>query len=85
MATGDPAAVLAEHGVEADLLVVGSRGHGPLRRALLGGVSAVTGAAPCPVIVVPRSNGGARSDEAAEARAERVLVLVGNDRPVESV
>jgi nucleotide-binding universal stress UspA family protein len=35
---GDPAEVLAQQGVELDLLVVGSRGYGPLRRALLGGV-----------------------------------------------
>ena len=52
---GDPAAALAEQGVELDLLVLGSRGYGPLRRTLLGGVSAdVMRSAPCPVIVVPR-------------------------------
>ena len=52
---GDPAAVLAKHGVELDLLVIGSRGYGPLRRTLLGGVSAeVMRTAPCPVVVVPR-------------------------------
>jgi nucleotide-binding universal stress UspA family protein len=53
---GDPAEVLAEQGAELDLLVVGSRGYGPLRRALLGGVSArVIHTAPCPVVVTPRS------------------------------
>ncbi len=53
---GDPAAVLATHGVELDLLVIGSRGYGPLRRTLLGGVSEeVIRTAPCPVLVVPRS------------------------------
>jgi nucleotide-binding universal stress UspA family protein len=52
---GDPAAVLAEQGGELDLLVVGSRGYGPLRRVLLGGVSGrVIQDAPCPVVVVPR-------------------------------
>ena len=52
---GNPAAVLATHGVELDLLVIGSRGYGPLRRTLLGGVSAeVMRTAPCPVLVVPR-------------------------------
>jgi nucleotide-binding universal stress UspA family protein len=54
---GDPAQQLADeagHGV--DLLVVGSRGYGPLRRVLLGSVSAaLMRAAPCPVMVVPRS------------------------------
>lgn len=52
---GNPAAVLAAQGVELDLLVLGSRGYGPLRRALLGSVSAeVMEEAPCPVLVVPR-------------------------------
>jgi nucleotide-binding universal stress UspA family protein len=36
---GDPAAALAEQGIELDLLVVGSHGYGPLLRTLLGGVS----------------------------------------------
>jgi nucleotide-binding universal stress UspA family protein len=55
---GDPAAVLAEQGVELDLLVIGSRGYGPVRRVLLGGVSgAVMRTAPCPVVVVPRASG----------------------------
>lgn len=40
----------------ADLLVVGSRGYGPIRRALLGGVSArVAGATACPLLVLPRT------------------------------
>jgi nucleotide-binding universal stress UspA family protein len=52
---GDPATVLAEQGIDLDLLVVGSRGYGPLRRVFLGGVSGrVIELAPCPVIVVPR-------------------------------
>lgn len=55
---GDPAAVLADQGVELDLLVLGSRGYGPVRRTLLGGVSAeVMRTAPCPVLVVPRAAG----------------------------
>ncbi len=55
---GQPAAVLADQGVELDLLVLGSRGYGPIRRTLLGGVSAaVMRSAPCPVLVVPRSAG----------------------------
>jgi nucleotide-binding universal stress UspA family protein len=43
----------AEQGV--DLLVIGSRGHGPVGSALLGSTSAaVIAVAPCPVVVVPR-------------------------------
>jgi nucleotide-binding universal stress UspA family protein len=53
---GDPAATLADRGVELDLLVIGSRGRGPVRRVIAGSVSAeVIRTAPCPVIVVPRS------------------------------
>jgi nucleotide-binding universal stress UspA family protein len=54
---GDPAQQLAGEARQGvDLLVVGSRGYGPLRRVLLGSVSgALMHAAPCPVMVVPRS------------------------------
>jgi nucleotide-binding universal stress UspA family protein len=54
--TGDPARLLAgesERGL--DLMVVGSRGYGPLRRVLLGTVSAnLARTAACPVLVIPR-------------------------------
>lgn len=50
---GDPASVLIEQAQTADLLVVGSRGHGHLAGMLLGSVSerCVTHAS-CPVVVV---------------------------------
>jgi nucleotide-binding universal stress UspA family protein len=52
---GDPAEQLTEHSAELDLLVIGSRGYGPLHAVLVGGVSGrVVRAAHCPVIVVPR-------------------------------
>lgn len=52
---GDPASRLAEASAELDALVVGSRGYGPIRRALLGGVaSPLMRMAECPTIVVPR-------------------------------
>ena len=55
---GDPATVLVDASREADILVLGSRGYGPLRAVLLGSVSqAVIRHATCPVVVVPRSAG----------------------------
>lgn len=56
---GDPAVRLLEHsGQGVDLLVLGSRGHGPLLRALTGSVSAkLIRRAACPVLVVPRPGG----------------------------
>lgn len=55
---GEPSSVLAEEAAaDTDLLVVGSRGYGPLRRALLGSVSArLMRLAPCPVLVIPRGS-----------------------------
>jgi nucleotide-binding universal stress UspA family protein len=51
---GDPAQKLAEAARDADLLVVGSRGHGHLRHAVLGSVSeGCVRHATCPVVVLP--------------------------------
>lgn len=55
MIEGVPAPALVAEANGLDLLVLGSRSYGPLRRTLLGGVSAaVMRSAPCPVIVTPR-------------------------------
>jgi nucleotide-binding universal stress UspA family protein len=53
---GEPVEALIEHAQQLDLLVMGSRGYGPIRRVLAGSVShgVVTGGCPCPVIVTPR-------------------------------
>lgn len=52
---GDAAPVLVEISRGLDLLVLGSRTHGPVRRILLGSVSTdVLHAAHCPVAVLPR-------------------------------
>ncbi len=52
---GHPAEVLADAAVGAQLLVVGSRGHGTFAGMLLGSVSQhCVQHAPCPVVVVPR-------------------------------
>jgi nucleotide-binding universal stress UspA family protein len=51
---GDPGAVLSERSSELGMLVMGNRGRGGLRRALLGSVSThVLRHAHCPVIVCP--------------------------------
>jgi nucleotide-binding universal stress UspA family protein len=52
---GRPADVLTSLSETVDLLVIGSRGYGPLTAVLLGGVSGqVIRSAACPVVVVPR-------------------------------
>lgn len=57
---GMPAKLIAEAAHDFDLLLVGSRGYGPLRRTLLGSVSAkLMRSAPCPILVLPR---GTESD-----------------------
>jgi nucleotide-binding universal stress UspA family protein len=53
--TGTPAAELARRSSDLALLVVGSRGHGPVRRLLLGSTSTrLVREARCPVLIVPR-------------------------------
>src|SRR5262245_32221566 len=55
---GDPADALSEAADDVDLLVLGSRGYGPLKGTVLGSVSArIMAAAPRPVMVVPRGAG----------------------------
>jgi nucleotide-binding universal stress UspA family protein len=51
---GDPVHQLAVESEVADLLVIGSRGYGPLKSVLLGRVSGgVVRTAACPVLIVP--------------------------------
>jgi nucleotide-binding universal stress UspA family protein len=50
---GNPAQVLLDAAAEADLLVVGSRGHGGFAEALLGSVGQqCVHYAPCPVVII---------------------------------
>ena len=70
---GTPGRVLCDAATSADLLVIGSRGLGSVKGVLLGSVSVhCANAAPCPVVIVPESEGG--DDPAAVNK-----VLVGVD------
>lgn len=58
-AEGPAAATLVERATGADLVVVGSRGHGGFVGLLLGSVSQqVAHHAPCPVVIVPARHAG---------------------------
>jgi nucleotide-binding universal stress UspA family protein len=55
---GEPSVELIDAAQETDLLVLGSRAYGPVRRTLLGSVSAeVMRSCPCCVLVLPRKAG----------------------------
>jgi nucleotide-binding universal stress UspA family protein len=67
---GRPADVLTSLSETVDLLVIGSRGYGPLTAVLLGGVSGqVIRSAACPVVVVPRGAHSAVGSLFASSRA----------------
>jgi nucleotide-binding universal stress UspA family protein len=52
---GDPAEQLGAHSASLDLMLAGSRGYGPLRSVLVGGVSGrLMRTVQCPAIVLPR-------------------------------
>jgi len=57
-AVGNASDILVEASEELDLLVLGSRGYGPLHSVLVGGVAGrVVREAACPVLVLPRRAG----------------------------
>ena len=56
--TGDAAKAIVAASEQLDLLVLGSRGYGPLHSVLVGGVAGrVVREAACPVLVLPRKAG----------------------------
>jgi nucleotide-binding universal stress UspA family protein len=72
---GDPVKKLLEHAAEGvDLLVLGSRGYGPVMRLIAGSVSVrVIRCAPCPVLLVPRLTGTADERNGMRARPRASL------------
>ena len=67
---GEPEQSLVDLSRHLDVLVMGSRGYGPARAVLLGGVSRrVSSEADCPVLIIPR--GAARPLEDLIAHANR--------------
>ena len=73
----DPAVALARHSEELDLLVLGSRGYGPLSRVLTGSVSsAVLRTSACPLIVTPRPDRVPASAEPQRSPAEVISALM---------
>jgi nucleotide-binding universal stress UspA family protein len=74
---GPPSDVLADASREpGTILVVGSRGYGPVRSVLLGSVSrTLADSAPAPLIVVARGArpGGDRTEQAERALVNRLL------------
>jgi nucleotide-binding universal stress UspA family protein len=77
---GSPAAAImaAADQAGADLVVVGSRGRGSLRAAVLGSVSRdLTAQARCPVVVVPAAL--ARTDPSDAASAAPASIVCGID------
>jgi nucleotide-binding universal stress UspA family protein len=62
---GAPPEELLAFGDHVDLLVLGSRGHGPLRRRILGSTSMqLTSEARCPLLIVPRAVSGDEHEDA---------------------
>ncbi|MGY4962164.1 universal stress protein [Streptomyces sp. 900105245] len=82
---GVPGAVLPELGLDAELLVLGSRGRGGFASLLLGSNGlAVARDAECPVVVVPAPGREVHGD-GAEEPGPRVVVGLHADSPDDAV
>lgn len=78
---GSPARSIAGASTTVDLLVLGSRGHGPLRRVLLGSVSSrLVRKPPCPLLVLPRTAITSASGDEAEGSTVAPLGASPADR-----
>jgi nucleotide-binding universal stress UspA family protein len=74
VALGDPAEELALYSASLDLLIVGSRGYGPVGRLIHGSTSQrLAHMARCPLLVLPRSAAAVEPCDVQEADRERAL------------
>ena len=77
-AYGQPAEELAQYSESLDLLIVGSRGYGPIGRLIHGSTSQqLAHTARCPLLVLTRTAGPGARDEAAEHSWEGRVPLNG--------
>ena len=75
---GGPRETLVQAGKELDLLIVGSRGYGPLGRLFHGGVSRyLVGHATCPLLVLPLPTPTTKDEQPEGERDARALSAVG--------
>jgi nucleotide-binding universal stress UspA family protein len=75
VAYGVPVEELTEYSASLDLLVVGSRGYGPVGRLVHGSVSQrLASSARCPLLVLARATRATRATEAGDAENDDVLV-----------
>ena len=74
-AVGNAADILAEASEQLDILLMGSRGYGPLHSVVIGGVAGrVVREAACPVIVLPRKARHVGEDSLFTDAASRAAV-----------
>ena len=72
--TGDAGHELANVSDEFDLIVVGSRGYGPVRRTLLGSSTrTLTRSSCCPVLVLPRAPPAPTRSASESAERDRAM------------
>ena len=72
---GDAAEELALYGASVDLLIVGSRGYGPIGRLVHGSTSQrLAHIARCPLLVLPRAAESAQDPDTAEAELETAAI-----------
>jgi nucleotide-binding universal stress UspA family protein len=68
-AYGDPAQELALYSASLDLLVIGSRGYGPLGRVVHGSTALeLSRSARCPLLVLTRAARAAAGDDSSDQR-----------------